>query len=1202
MDAISFVLGVKSAQLRSSQLKEVIFRGRRLAAQPGQGSDSSSDSDSDEDTQGSSADANKATVTAVYEDTNGREWRFQRSITLAGASEYRVNGKVVSWAFYNATLEKFNILVKAKNFLVFQGDVEAVAAQNSRDLARLIEQISGSLELKEQYEQAKQRKEKAAEQSTAAYNKRRGINGELKTFREQKQEAEKWARLQEERDAHILDLLLWQLYHIKEQLTSAGQTIDDRSASLKDLRRKQTQQERNVENRRKEAASVMRDIAKVERDIKKSQKQVEEKQPSLDALDERTAHSQGKINAAQSNSIRVNEDLAKAKAELAKLEKDHASTQKAAKQAEEAEKARAKGPKLSEADLDEYRNLRAEAATRRASERQQLEVLRRKLRTQQDALQSLQDKYASLEKDRARRQEESSSAQESKNKLESQQADLQSKLDEAKKQIEALQAERIRIGKRETELNNTLQSCYTKLNEAGTDAAESEREQRMKEAYATLARMFPGVRGRLVDLCKPTQNKYDLAITTVLGRNVDSLVVDHEKTAIDCIEYLRNQRIAQVTFLPLDALQPKPVKDKLRTIARGARLAIEVMQFDPTLERAMQYVCGSALVCDDLDTARHVSYEKHADVKVVTLDGTVIHRSGLIAGGQTGERGTKRWEERDAEKLYRQRDECMAELKALGQERRNLSSEDALTARVTECETMLVSIRDELSAANSRLKGFKTELSNIDKQLKELEPRIKEARSTAEDIEAEFESVADIVASDDDDLFGAFCARIGVANIREYEETQLQVLERQKEARLEFETHLKRLERQMTWIKSSIAFQEERLATNESIIQKESGRLEKFAEEKAAVQASIDEINEGIAKSEGRLAELREEYEAKSEALSEAKREMSKAGKAVDNALKEIAHLNDERERLASQRTEILRRCRLEEIDLPLLSGSLSSVPLEENQDTSTAMDIDEDATQRALDVPDYGIEVDFSDLDEAALEDGSASMENELKDRVDKAVEAIEKMAPNMKAADRLDDTEVRFKETEVEFEQARREAVAATTVFNDVKKRRCDLFNKAFNHISNKIDSTYKDLTKSKAAPSGGVAYLSLEDTEEPYLSGVKYHAMPPMKRFRDMDQLSGGEKTMAALALLFCIATYAPPPFFVLDEVDAALDSQNVARVAAYIRKRARPDFQFVVISHKAALYEQAEGLVGIYREIKEEQNSSATLTLDLEAYRG
>lgn len=104
-----------------------------------------------------------------------------------------------------------------------------------------------------------------------------------------------------------------------------------------------------------------------------------------------------------------------------------------------------------------------------------------------------------------------------------------------------------------------------------------------------------------------------------------------------------------------------------------------------------------------------------------------------------------------------------------------------------------------------------------------------------------------------------------------------------------------------------------------------------------------------------------------------------------------------------------------------------------------------------------------------------------------------------------------------------------------------------------------------------------------------------MPPMKRFRDMEQLSGGEKTVAALALLFAIHSYQPAPFFVLDEVDAALDNTNVAKVANYIRMHTSESFQFIVISLKGSLYEKGHSLVGIYRD--QDVNSSRTLTLDV-----
>jgi len=134
-----------------------------------------------------------------------------------------------------------------------------------------------------------------------------------------------------------------------------------------------------------------------------------------------------------------------------------------------------------------------------------------------------------------------------------------------------------------------------------------------------------------------------------------------------------------------------------------------------------------------------------------------------------------------------------------------------------------------------------------------------------------------------------------------------------------------------------------------------------------------------------------------------------------------------------------------------------------------------------------------------------------------------------------------------------------------------------------------------KFRCSPLGGNAYLTLDDTEEPFKGGMKFNAMPPMKRFRDMYQLSGGEKTVASLALLFAIHSYHPAPFFVMDEVDAALDNINLRKVCNYIQQRSQVDFQCIVISLKDMFYERSQSLVGICKDVG--TNSSRTLTLDL-----
>jgi structural maintenance of chromosome 1 len=223
-------------------------------------------------------------------------------------------------------------------------------------------------------------------------------------------------------------------------------------------------------------------------------------------------------------------------------------------------------------------------------------------------------------------------------------------------------------------------------------------------------------------------------------------------------------------------------------------------------------------------------------------------------------------------------------------------------------------------------------------------------------------------------------------------------------------------------------------------------------------------------------------------------------------------------------------------------------------------------------------------------------SIEDQLQEKISSLTTELEKLNPNMRAMERLEVVEARLQTTDLEFEDSKAAFKVARDAFDKVKAQRFDLFNKAFSHIQEQISQVYKDLTRSDAYPLGGQAYLDIEeDTDKPYLSGIKYHAMPPLKRFRDMEHLSGGEKTMAALALLFAIHSYQPSPFFVLDEVDAALDNANVEKIKNYIREHAGPGMQFIVISLKTGLFQDSESLIGVYRD--QDVNSSRTLTLDV-----
>uniref|UniRef100_A0A8C7LGS7 Structural maintenance of chromosomes 1B n=1 Tax=Oncorhynchus kisutch TaxID=8019 RepID=A0A8C7LGS7_ONCKI len=179
--------------------------------------------------------------------------------------------------------------------------------------------------------------------------------------------------------------------------------------------------------------------------------------------------------------------------------------------------------------------------------------------------------------------------------------------------------------------------------------------------------------------------------------------------------------------------------------------------------------------------------------------------------------------------------------------------------------------------------------------------------------------------------------------------------------------------------------------------------------------------------------------------------------------------------------------------------------------------------------------------------------------------------------------------------FDASTKAARRSNQEFEQVKAKRFRLFSQCFEHVSVVIDQIYKQLCRNTSAQ----AILSAENPDEPYLDGINYNCIAPGKRFMAMDNLSGGEKAIAALALVFAIHSFRPAPFFVLDEVDAALDNTNIGKVTSFIREQSRESLQIIVISLKEEFYSRADALLGVYPEFNECM-FSRMLTLDLSPY--
>uniref|UniRef100_A0A7N0UUA8 RecF/RecN/SMC N-terminal domain-containing protein n=1 Tax=Kalanchoe fedtschenkoi TaxID=63787 RepID=A0A7N0UUA8_KALFE len=265
MDAISFVLGVRTGQLRGAQLRDLIYAY----------------DDKEKEQSG-----RRAFVRLVYQMDTGAELRFTRTITGSGGSEYRLDNSVVTWDEYNAKLKSLGILVKARNFLVFQGDVESIASKNPKELTVLLEQISGSEELKSDYETLEQQKATAEENSALVYQRKRTITLERKQKKEQKLEAERHLKLQEDLKSLKRDYCLWQLLNIEKDISKISEELEAEKSVIEDIKEQKKSYENEANKKNKEQHGYLKEIARLEYEQKRDiASQITKLEASLKALE-----------------------------------------------------------------------------------------------------------------------------------------------------------------------------------------------------------------------------------------------------------------------------------------------------------------------------------------------------------------------------------------------------------------------------------------------------------------------------------------------------------------------------------------------------------------------------------------------------------------------------------------------------------------------------------------------------------------------------------------------------------------------------------------------------------------------------------------------------------------------------------------------------------------------------------------------------
>lgn len=1189
MDAISFVMGEKTNSLRVKKLSDLIHGasiGRPVA--------------------------NRAFVSAIFQHEDGSELKFTRSI-MGSSSDHKINGEAVSSQAYLRELEKLGINVNAKNFLVFQGAVESIAMKNPKERTALFEEISGSGALKKEYERLKAEMMEAEENTQFTYQKKKTLGMERKEAKQEKAEAEKYQKLRDNLHDRQVELQLFKLYHNERRIKESEETAEQAKQDIQKIEKKKEKSEEKLKEVKKEFGKSQREFTKVDSDIREMENEIQKKRPAFIKSKEKTAHMQKKLDNAKKSLKQAEKAYKSHQSDVQELEADLRANEKRRDEYDEitANESQSQGRNLHLEDKQilEYHKLKEKAGKESARYMAELDSINREHKSDQDQLDTENRKKHELESKLKTKGHELEESQKRLEKLIEHIRSSEAQLEEQQKIFNELQGDVGCSKDKIQQLQQDLDEATSELGDARVDKHEENRRKKKQEIVENFKRLYPGVYDRMINLCQPIHKKYNVAITKQLGRYMEAIVVDTESTARQCIQYLKDQMLEPETFLPLDYIQAKPLKERLRSIShpKGVKLLYDVLRYEPNdIRRAVLFVTNNALVCETPDDAMKVAYELEDNQRydAVALDGTFYQKSGIISGGSVDlARKAKRWDDKQVSTLKAKREKLTEELRQAMKNSRKESEIQTIQSQISGLKTRLKYSVSDRDNTKKKIEVLQKQMDKMREDLEQFGPKIREVEAEMREREIKIEDTKDKMNTVEDRIFASFCESIGVANIRMYEERELKTQQDRAKKKMEFENQINRITTQLEYERK----REDQLRANmekfERTVQDDEDSLETAKRAEQVQMSEIDSDMKEVDKLKHRKSFLKSEMDKMEEEVNTARRDVGAIAKELQQANKAVNQSENLVEQEKANRHSILIQCKMDNIQIPMKKGNLDEIDEDASEDPS--IEVSSSQPSHVIYEKESQIVIEYGSLEEGLIElednDDVRKVEKSLEKQINELQNTITRIqAPNMRAMQKLDEAREKLEETNKEFDMVRKKAKNAKQSFERLKQERYDLFMKCFEHVSNTIDEIYKSLAKNQSAQ----AFLGPDNPEEPYLEGINYNCVAPGKRFQPMSNLSGGEKTIAALALLFAIHSYQPAPFFVLDEIDAALDNTNIGKVASYISNRTGSGMNVIVISLKDEFYSHADGLIGVCPDNGMGENAdclvSKVLTLDLSKY--
>ncbi|MCE2414781.1 chromosome segregation protein SMC [Candidatus Poribacteria bacterium] len=649
---------------------------------------------------------------------------------------------------------------------------------------------------------------------------------------------------------------------------------------------------------------------------------------------------------------------------------------------------------------------------------------------------------------------------------------------------------------------------------------------------------FQGVCGVVAELVT-TDTEYEVAIEVALGSAIQNVITETAEDAQKGIAFLKQHRAGRVTFLPLDILRGRRFEDEELLDRPGViGIAEELINYDPKYEVAMRHLLGNTLVIEDLDSAIALTRQFRLSARLVTLDGEVINTSGAITGGQTNQRkGRLLSRARELETLEEEIGKLTQHSNKKDQKRKayaatiaNLQkTRQTLTAQWQDKRVEKASLTKDLEQANLQVIQLEQQLAALEVENRELDSAVAASREEQETLETEIASLTQKSTRTErwiermsEQIESENRKHAEVANTCQEMEVFL-AGQRQK---------LESLASEVQMFKETQARIAKDIAEQQTILDTDEQRKSDLVEQVAAAQREFLRLEGDRAEAESRVDELTEERETLLQEVEVLQKEMR------------ATRRNFEKQNRARHKLEVATT------QLEMRIKSVSTRIHDKYQVSIDALPPIAD-NEQAMD-------------------------EIDLLDNIEKLKAEISGMgAVNLKAIEAYEEYKKRHDFLISQRADLQQSVQDTYQVIQKINQTSREVFLATFEAVQTNFQEVFTQLF------GGGETELLLTDPSDVLDSGIDIIARPPGKRPQSITQLSGGERSLVAIGLLFAVFKIKPSPFCVLDEVDAALDEANVLRFTNLIRAYAE-NTQFVIITHNRRTMEIADAMYGVTME--------------------